>query len=63
MKRGDRLRVSGSRIVRVDREEYTLSAGVLVFISKGALRATVSISEDFAYLTVHRGRRPLRIDH
>jgi quercetin dioxygenase-like cupin family protein len=53
--------VSGSGIVRVDREEHALSAGVLVFIPKGAARATVSASEDFTYLTVHRRRRPLQI--
>ena len=53
--------VSGSGIVTVDREEHTLSAGMLVFIPKGAARATVSTSEDFAYLTVHRRRRPLQI--
>ncbi len=55
--------VSGSGIVTVDREEHTLSAGMLVFIPKGAARATVSTSEDFAYLTVHRRRRPLHIGH
>jgi quercetin dioxygenase-like cupin family protein len=53
--------VSGSGIVMVDREEHVLSAGVLVFIPKGARRSTVSVSEDFAYLTVHRRRRPLQI--
>ena len=55
------LGVSGSGIVAVDREEHALSAGILVFIPKGARRATVSTSEDFAYLTVHRRRRPLQI--
>jgi quercetin dioxygenase-like cupin family protein len=55
--------VSGSGIVTVDREEHTLSAGMLVFIPKGARRSTVSASEDFAYLTVHRRRRPLQIGH
>ena len=55
------LGVSGSGIVKVDREEHALSAGTLVFIPKGARRATVSTSEDFAYLTVHRRRRPLQI--
>ena len=51
--------VSGSGIVTVDQKEHALSAGMLVFIPKGARRATVSTSEDFAYLTVHRRRRPL----
>jgi quercetin dioxygenase-like cupin family protein len=55
--------VSGSGIVTVDREEHTLSAGMLVFIPKGARRSTVSASEDFAYLTVHRRRRPLQIGY
>jgi quercetin dioxygenase-like cupin family protein len=55
------LGVSGSGIVAVDREEHALSAGILVFIPKGARRSTVSASEDFAYLTVHRRRGPLQI--
>jgi quercetin dioxygenase-like cupin family protein len=53
--------VSGSGIVTVDREEHALSAGMLVFIPKGARRSTVSTSEDFAYLTAHLRRRPLQI--
>lgn len=57
------LGVSGSGIVTVDREEHALSAGMLVFIPKGARRSIVSTSEDFAYLTVHRRRRPLHIGH
>ena len=55
--------VSGSGIVTVDQKEHALSAGMLVFIPKGARRSTVSASEDFAYLTVHRRRRPLQIGH
>ena len=55
------LGVSGSGIVTVDREDHALSAGILVFIPKGARRSTVSTSEDFAYLTVHRRRGPLQI--
>ena len=55
--------VSGSGIVTVDREEHALSAGMLVFIPKGARRSTVSASEYFAYLTVHLRRRPLHIGH
>ena len=55
------LGVSGSGIVAVDREEHALSAGILVFMPKGARRSTVSASEDFAYLTVHRRRGPLQI--
>jgi quercetin dioxygenase-like cupin family protein len=53
--------VSGSGIVTVDLKEHALSAGVLVFIPKGAERSIVSTSEEFAYLTVHRRRRPLQI--
>lgn len=55
------LGVSGSGIVAVDREEQYLSAGILVFMPKGARCSTVSASEDFAYLTVHRRRGPLHI--
>jgi quercetin dioxygenase-like cupin family protein len=55
------LGVSGSGIVRVDREEHALSAGMLMFIPKGARRSIVSFSEDFAYLTVHHRRKPLQI--
>ena len=55
------LGVSGSGIVAVDREEHALSAGILVFIPKGARCSTVSASEEFAYLTVHRRRGPLHI--
>jgi mannose-6-phosphate isomerase class I len=53
------LGVSESGIIAVDREELSLSAGILVFIPKGARRSTVSASEDFAYLTVYRRRGPL----
>jgi mannose-6-phosphate isomerase-like protein (cupin superfamily) len=53
--------VSGSGIVTVDQKEHALSAGILVFIPKGARRATASTSEDFAYLSVHHRRRPLQI--
>jgi quercetin dioxygenase-like cupin family protein len=55
------LGVSGSGIVTGDREEHALSAGMLMFIPKGARRAIVSTSEDFAYLSVHRRRRPQQI--
>jgi len=55
------LGVSGEGTVTVDQQEHALSAGMLSFIPKGARRAIVSTSEDFAYLTVHRRRRPLQI--
>ncbi len=53
--------VSGSGIVTVDREEHALSAGMMVFMPKGARHPTVSTSEYFAYLTAHLRRRPLQI--
>ncbi len=55
------LGVSGSGIVTGDREEHALSAGILVFIPKGARRSTASASGDFAYLSVHRRRGPQQI--
>jgi quercetin dioxygenase-like cupin family protein len=53
--------VAGSGIVRVDGEEHILSAGTLVFASKGTRRSTGASSDGLAYLTVHRRRGPLRI--
>lgn len=53
--------ISGSGNVRVNDEEYALRNGVLVFVPKGARRSTRSATDDFAYLTVHRRRGPLRI--
>ena len=53
--------VSGSGSVKVDSEEYPLSKGTMTFVPKGARRTTRSTSGDFAYLTVHRRRGPLRI--
>ena len=53
--------VAGSGIVRMDGEEHSLSAGMLVFVPKGAGRSTEALSDGFAYLTVHRRRGPLRI--
>ncbi|MGB3633200.1 MAG: cupin domain-containing protein [Rubrobacteraceae bacterium] len=55
------LGVYGSGVVNVDGEDLHLSKGNLVFVPKGARRSTRSVSEDFAYLTVHRRRGPLRI--
>ena len=52
---------SGTGEVEVDGREHALGAGKLVFVPKGARRSTRSASEDFAYLTVHRQRGPLRI--
>jgi quercetin dioxygenase-like cupin family protein len=53
--------VAGSGTVRVDGEEYGLSAGKLVFAPRGSSRSTGAYSDGFAYLTVHRRRGPLRI--
>ena len=53
--------VSGAGDVQVDGREHALGAGKLVFVPKGARRSTRGGSEDFAYLTVHGRRGPLRI--
>jgi mannose-6-phosphate isomerase-like protein (cupin superfamily) len=55
------LGVSGAGEVKVDGREHALGAGKLVFVPKGARRSTRGGSEDFAYLTVHGRRGPLRI--
>ena len=55
--------VSGAGFVKVDGEERTLGAGVLVFVPKGLRRSTRAASEGFAYLTIHGRRGPIRIDH
>ncbi len=53
--------VAGSGVVSVAGEEFALSDGVLVFVPKGARRSTRGATEDFAYLTVHRRRGPVRL--
>ena len=53
--------VSGSGEVVVDGEASPLEPGRLVYVPKGSLRATRSGSGEFAYLTVHRRRGPLRL--
>ena len=53
--------VSGAGFVEVDGREHALNASKLVFVPKGAKRSTQGASEDFAYLTVHERRGPLRI--
>jgi quercetin dioxygenase-like cupin family protein len=53
--------VSGSGTIVVEGEQFTLEPGRLVFVPRGCLRATRSGSGEFAYLTVHRRRGPLRI--
>lgn len=53
--------VSGSGFVEADGQEHTLDAGKLIFVPKNTRRSTRSASEDFAYLTIHRRREPIRI--
>ena len=53
--------VTGTGRVSVDGLGYPLRAGVVVFVPKGTRRSTRSESVDFAYLTVHRRRGPLRV--
>ena len=53
--------VSGEGCVSVDGRAHPLRAGVVVFVPKGTRRSTRSDSADFAYLSVHRRRSPLRI--
>ncbi|MBA3474025.1 MAG: cupin domain-containing protein [Rubrobacter sp.] len=53
--------VLGAGFVEVDGRGHALEAGKLVFVPKGARRSTRGASEDFAYLTVHGRRGPLRI--
>ena len=53
--------MTGSGVVEVDGHEHPLRAGTVAFVPKGARRSTRSGSGDFAYLTVHRRRGPLRI--
>jgi quercetin dioxygenase-like cupin family protein len=48
-------------VVTVEGEEHPLSSGTMVFVPRGARRSVRSASEDFAYLSVHRRRGPLRI--
>jgi quercetin dioxygenase-like cupin family protein len=53
--------VSGTGSVLTNGEEHRLSAGTLVFVSKGTGRSTLALSEGFSYLTVHLRRDPLQI--
>ena len=53
--------VSGSGEVRINGRLHCLSGGTLILLSKGARRSTHGISADFAYLTIHRRRGPLKI--
>lgn len=53
--------VSGSGVVVVNGTEHRLYPGALVLVPAGARRSTHSSSDDFAYLTVHRRRGPVRL--
>ncbi len=53
--------VSGSGKVRINGGLHCLSGGTLLLVPKGARRSIRGISGDFAYLTVHRRRGPLKI--
>ena len=53
--------VSGSGLVGVDGEEHPVANGGMVFVPRGARRYTRAVSDDFAYLSVHRRRGPLQI--
>jgi quercetin dioxygenase-like cupin family protein len=53
--------VSGSGEVRINGTLHGLSSGTLILIPKGAQRSTRGISANFAYLTVHQRRGPLKI--
>jgi quercetin dioxygenase-like cupin family protein len=55
------LGVSGSGVATVDKDEYVVSPGRMIFIPKGARRSTLSASENFAYLSIHRKRGTLQI--
>jgi quercetin dioxygenase-like cupin family protein len=53
--------VSGSGEVRINGRSRCLSGGTLIFIPKGARRSIRATSADFAYLTVHKRRAPLKL--
>jgi quercetin dioxygenase-like cupin family protein len=53
--------VSGTGTVHVDGKEHPVADGTMIFVPRGARRSTRASSEDFAYLSVHRRRGPMRI--
>jgi quercetin dioxygenase-like cupin family protein len=55
------LGVSGEGKVVVEGKIYALSTGTLVFVPKGARRSILGTSDRFAYLSIHRNRRGVRI--
>lgn len=54
--------IDGHGTVMVDGTEQHLSAGVLVFVPKGARRSVGSDSDSFAYLSAHRRRGRIMLD-
>ena len=55
------LGIAGSGVVRVEGEEHPVSNGTLTFVPRGIRRSIRSLSDDFAYLSVHRRRGPLQV--
>jgi len=53
--------VSGAGEVRINGRLHYLASGTLVLIPKGAQRSSRGTSANFAYLTVHQRRGPLKI--
>ena len=53
--------VSGSGEVRINGRLHCLCGGTLIHVPKGVRRSTRGISANFAYLTVHQRRGPLKI--
>lgn len=51
--------ISGEGTLEVDGSIHELRPGMLFFLPKGARRATLARSDDFAYLTCHRRRAGL----
>ena len=54
--------IDGHGKVVVDGTEQHLSAGVLVFVPKGARRSVRSGSDSFSYLSAHRLRGRITLD-
>ena len=52
--------IAGAGFVDVDGRRLTLAAGQALIVPKGARRAIDAVRGQFAYLTCHRRRTPLR---
>lgn len=53
--------IMGLGIVTMGEEEHWLLSGKLVFIPRGERHSVRSASEEFAYLSIHRRRGPIRL--